>query len=93
MFRDGGWRLCGVGAPCGVICTVAVWVVSIWWTPHPERSTQDSAIYDNCLLEQRGNTVACDAMMRLIVRERASEVALKEEATNCLRRASPNVKS
>ena len=82
-----------MGAPCGVICTVAVWVVSIWWTPHPERSTQDSAIYDNCLLEQRGNTVACDAMMRLIVRERASEVALKEEATNCLRRASPNVKS
>jgi hypothetical protein len=80
MFRNGDWRLFAAGAVCGIIFTLAVWAASIGWKPSPDRSAKDSAIYDNCLMAQRGNMVACDAMMRLVERERASEGAMKEEA-------------
>src|SRR5437868_6505654 len=44
------------GALCGILCTAAVWAGSTWWKPGSERSAQDSAMYDNCLIMQGGNT-------------------------------------
>ena len=73
MFRNGGWRLFLAGALCGMIFMAVVGAASIWWKPRPQRSAEDNAIYDNCLMERSGNTVACDAMMRLLDRERAAE--------------------
>jgi hypothetical protein len=86
MFRNGGWRLFLAGALCGIIFMAVVGAASIWWKPRSERSAEDNAIYDNCLMERSGNTVACDAMMRLLDRERAAEnaTAMKEEAAKLL---------
>jgi hypothetical protein len=77
MFGNGRWRLFVAGALCGVAVIAAVWVRWTWWKSGPERSAEGSAIYDHCLMEQHGNTVACDAMMRLIERERTAEAAMK----------------
>jgi hypothetical protein len=41
-------------------------------------------MYDTCLAAQNGNTVACDAYMRMIDRFRTREVALKEQAAKLL---------
>jgi hypothetical protein len=86
MFRNGGWRLFLAGALCGVIFMAVVGAASIWWKPRPQRSGEDNTIYDNCLMERSGNTVACDAMMRPLDRERAAEnvTAMKEEAAKLL---------
>ena len=62
----------------------AVWAGSTWWKLSPERLAQDSAIYDYCLMEEHGNTVACDAMMRQIERQRTAEAAMKAQAARLL---------
>jgi hypothetical protein len=54
-----------------------VGAASLWWNPRPKRSPQDDAIYDWCLVGHNGNTVACDALMRELDRERAAEQAKK----------------
>ena len=51
-----------------------------WSNSMPVRSTEDQAIYDNCLLSRNGNTVACDALMRLMARERSAEGAMLKQA-------------
>ena len=84
MFRNGRWQLFVAGALCGIVVMAAVWVGWTWWKSGPERSAQDSAIYDHCLLDQHGNTVACDAMMRLIEREKTAEAAMKAQAATLL---------
>jgi hypothetical protein len=92
-FRNGGWRTFLTGALCGIsfITIVALG----WWKMHPERSAEDAAIYDRCLMAQSGNTIACDAMLRVIDREKAAlpemerresvaEAALKKDAAKLL---------
>ena len=54
------------------------------WKPRLERAAEDDAIYDKCLMAQNGNTVACDAMMRVLDRERTAETAMKNEAAKML---------
>lgn len=53
-----------------------------WFWSHsmPARSAEDQSIYDTCLLERNGNTVACDAEMRLLARERTAEAAMLQQA-------------
>jgi predicted aconitase with swiveling domain len=41
-------------------------------------------MFDACLVAKNGDTVACDAMMRLIERERAHTAAVKKEAAKML---------
>jgi hypothetical protein len=84
MFRHGGWRFFAAGALCGIVVMAAVWTGSSWWTLEPKRSVEDRAIYDHCLMAQHGNTVACDAMMRLIERERTAEAVMKAQAATLL---------
>jgi hypothetical protein len=84
MFRHGGWPIFATGVLCGVVFAAAVWAGSTWWKLSPERLAQDSAIYDYCLMEEHGNTVACDAMMRQIERQRTAEAAMKAQAARLL---------
>ncbi len=61
---------------------VAGIAVLAWFWSHsmPARSAEDQSIYDNCLLSRNGNAVACDALMRLIARERTAEAAMLQQA-------------
>jgi hypothetical protein len=58
-----------VDAPCGAILTTTIDIV---WKPDSARSPEDDNIYDACLVRQDGNTVACDATIRLLERGRAA---------------------
>lgn len=79
MFRNGGWRLFAAGVLCGMIL-MALGTALQGWAPRPQRSAQDDAIYDNCLMRMTGNKVACDALMRTLERERIVEAAMLQEA-------------
>jgi hypothetical protein len=65
------------------IVIVGIAVVAWFWS-HPARSTQNQALYDYCLVQQHGNTVTCDAWMRIVTRriahERVFEAALYRQA-------------
>ena len=64
------------------IVVVGLTVLGWFWSHSmPARSPEDQAIYDDCLLSHDGNTVACDALMRLIARERTAEASLLQAAT------------
>jgi hypothetical protein len=86
------------GVLCGAIFTAVVGAALLWWErppkpalptveqlfgPPPRFDARDNAIYDNCLMAS-GNTVSCDAMMRVLERERTAEAAMKTEATKLL---------
>ncbi len=73
MFRNGGWRIFLAGVLCGITFMAVVGAASVWWKPRPERSAKDDAIYDMCLAGQDGNTVACDALMRVLDRQKAAK--------------------
>jgi hypothetical protein len=69
-----------VGAFSAIV-VVGIGVLAWFWSHSmPARSAEDQAIYDNCLLSRNGNTVACDALMRLMARERTAEVAMLQQA-------------
>jgi hypothetical protein len=68
IFQNQGWRVFTAGFLCGLLFMGVAWVLSLWDSV-PERSANDAAIYDRCLA-QKGNVVACDAMMRIIERQR-----------------------
>jgi hypothetical protein len=69
MFWKGTWRVFLAGALCGAVLTASVGAAYVWSKPHPERSAADSAMYDACLVDRSGNTVVCDALMRMVARE------------------------
>jgi hypothetical protein len=68
MFDNQSWRVFGAGFLCGIIILAAVWLLSLW-NSIPQRSADDNFIYDKCLAGNR-SVVACDAMMRMIDRQR-----------------------
>ena len=73
------------GAFTGTV-VVGIGVLAWFWLHSmPARSTEDQAIYDNCLLGRNGNAVACDALMRLISRERVAEGAMLQQAAKLTR--------
>jgi uncharacterized membrane protein YidH (DUF202 family) len=82
--RGNAWMRTSLVILAGVLCgggfVTIVAGASLWWNLYPKRSAEDHFKYDNCLLEYSGNTVVCDAMMRIIDRERAAEATLKTEA-------------
>ena len=84
MFRTGNWRSFLAGALCGTILTAVVGAAVVWWKPRPQRSAADDNLYDMCLAQNAGNTVACDAMMRVFDRERTREAAIRQEIANML---------
>jgi hypothetical protein len=76
MFRNGGWRLFLAGVLTGMIL-MAMGTTLEGWKP---RSEEDAAMYDGCLAEKDGNKIACDAILRMIERERIAEAAMLKEA-------------
>jgi hypothetical protein len=72
------------GAFCAVAPFGVVEVAWVWSHHIPARSAEDQAIYDSCLLERNGNTAACDALMRLIARERTDEAEMLQQAAKLL---------
>ncbi|WP_369725162.1 hypothetical protein AB8Z38_11595 [Bradyrhizobium sp. LLZ17] len=72
------------GFVCGGALVAIICGGSIWWKASPERSANDAAIYDSCLASKQGNTVACDAMMRMLDRERTQTAALIKEGARML---------
>lgn len=60
--------------------------VLAWFWSHsmPAHSAQDQRLYDHCLVQQAGNTVAYDAWIQIVTRrlahERAFEAALYQQA-------------
>jgi hypothetical protein len=78
MPRDGRWQVFVAGAFCGAILIAVVGGASLWWTSRPARTPEDDAIYDGCLIRLSGNTVACDALLRTLARERAALPGIEE---------------
>jgi hypothetical protein len=68
-----------IGMLCGGALIAIVWGGSAWWNASPNLSSQNAAIYDNCLLAQGGNTISCDAFMRMVERSRIKSEFLKTE--------------
>jgi hypothetical protein len=66
-----------VGLFCGGFIVASLWAVSVWW--QPQRSPEDSVVYDTCLATQNGNTVACDAYMRVYKRAKENDDALEKK--------------
>jgi hypothetical protein len=50
----------------------------------PQLSAQDTNIYDMCLVQNAGNKVTCDALMRLIDRERQTDAYTENEIKKML---------
>jgi hypothetical protein len=48
---------------------VIIWAASGWF--RPERTPAEAAFYDHRLAAQAGNTVACDAVMRIYNRKKS----------------------
>ena len=85
FWRDTRGRFFLASALCGAVLTAGTGAVFVWWkSDHPQRTAEDDIIYDRCLLAQRGNTVACDAMLRVIEHERIAEAAMKQQAAKML---------
>lgn len=54
------------GLFCGCVLVAIVWGAWAWSTQEARRTPWESAAYDYCLVEQQGNTVVCDARIRII---------------------------
>jgi hypothetical protein len=59
MFLSTCWFL--VGALGGAAIVGVLWGALTSWQLHPQRSARDAAMYDACLVQKNGDTVACDA--------------------------------
>lgn len=62
------------GLCCGAVLIGAVWAAASWLQPKPEDvksrlSPYGLYMYDQCLAAKNGNTVACDAQTRVILRD------------------------
>ena len=86
FFGNSAWRSFAVGVLCGTVLTAAVGTAWVRWKSDtdawgksdpvvddwiPVQSIRDANLYDACLVQKAGNTVACDALMRMVKRERA----------------------
>jgi hypothetical protein len=67
-----------VGLIVGSILVGFVWAGTVWWTAQHARSPEDEAAYEMCLADHQGNTIACDAFMRMVGRSRDFGKYLKE---------------
>ena len=76
------WRVFLAGALCGAVLAAGTGAVFVWWNPHPGRSADDNAMYDACLVGQDGNTVVCDAAMRMVERSRATTQKASDNAVS-----------
>lgn len=65
-----------IGLFCGGFIIASVWAVSVWW--QPRHAPDAAALYDACLATKNGNTVACDAYMRVYERAKDQDDALEK---------------
>ena len=72
------------GVVVGALFVGAFWASFVWWRSPPKRAPTDAALYDNCLVVQHGNEVACDAFLRMINRARTQTAALKKRLQELL---------
>jgi len=85
MFWRATWQVFLAGALCGAVLTAGTGAVFVWWkSDHPQRTADDEALHDACLVAQRGNTAVCDAMLRVVERERIAVAAMKQQAAKML---------
>jgi hypothetical protein len=54
------------GLLCGCVLVGTVWGAWAWSAKEAKRTPYESVAYDYCLVEQHGNTVVCDAGMRIL---------------------------
>jgi hypothetical protein len=88
------WRDFLLGTLCGAIVIAAVGAAWLRWKPVHEldwsnpdpivRSAEDEDSYDRCLISHAGNKVVCDALMRVLDRERIADAEMKEVAARLL---------
>jgi hypothetical protein len=95
MLKNGGWQIFLVGVLCGAIFMAIAGAGWVWWkpadpswddltnVPTAKRSSEDENLYDACLASGR-NTVACDALMRMVDRGRIADAAIKTEIAKML---------
>ena len=94
-MENARWRVFIVGVVFGALLTAAVGAASLWWKKdtdwsdvssleQPQLSAQDTNIYDMCLVQNAGNKVTCDALMRLIDRERRADAYTENEIKKML---------
>ena len=57
-----------------------VWAATAWWTSAPPRTPHHQIVYDMCLVQHAGNTVACDALTRLLAVQEAKDGLTKDQA-------------
>ena len=67
--RDENQRAFVMGFLSGGTLVVIIWAASGW--VHSERTPAEAAFYDHCFAAQAGNTVACDAVMRIYKRKKS----------------------
>jgi hypothetical protein len=65
MLKWRNLRVFLAGTVCGAVFVIAVQSAQSWFE---YRSPQDAALYDSCLVKLDGNTVACDAYLRMMHR-------------------------
>jgi len=68
----------GVGVAVGIILASAAFAAFFYWPA--QRSERDAALYDGCLIQRAGNTVACDAMMRDFARHDVFMAKMNKDA-------------
>ena len=70
------------GTAFGIAIAAMIATAFYLWPAH--RTQNDAAIYDSCLVQKEGNTVACDAMMRVLARHRNKVAEMDKEAARML---------
>ena len=72
------------GLCCGAVLVGVVWAATSLWLQQtkPALSAYGQKMYDQCLMTQNGNTVACDAYMRVMIRAQEEAAAKKRGRRN-----------
>ena len=71
------------GLCSGALVVGAVWAATWLQQTKPALTAYGENVYDQCLAAKNGNTVACDAYMRVMIRAQ-EEPALKKRAAEML---------
>ena len=62
------------GAIAGATLIGIMWAGTVWWTAKSARSPGDEVLYDSCLVSNKGNIIACDAVIVAVGAQPASRM-------------------